>query len=190
MNHSTIKNARTIGMLFLLAFITYGFGMSFFESTEKPYRFIGATLIAGNSIIVIFIGILLRRSLIHHNVYIGNLYLLTRLLEAVLLGSGLLSLFSLHAPAQSTVYILAMLLLGVGSTPMCVVFYKKKLTPNWIALWGIVGYALLAIGFFMDALGYSISMIMLIPGGLWEVSFAIWLIITRGEFKRSGATPN
>ncbi|WP_062062886.1 DUF4386 domain-containing protein [Aquimarina longa] len=74
-------------------------------------------------------------------------------------------------------YFIAMLVLGIGSIPMCYIFYKEKLAPKWLALWGVIGYAVLAFGFLMELFGKEWSMYLLILGGLWEITFAIWLVI-------------
>ena len=57
----TIYNARTIGILFLLAFLAYGFGSRLFESANTPEKYAGALLIVANSAMVLLIGILLRK---------------------------------------------------------------------------------------------------------------------------------
>lgn len=51
-------------------------------------------------------------------------------------------------------------------------------------MWGAVGYALLALGFFMELLGKNWSMYLLGLAALWEITFAILLIIKGGEEKR------
>jgi hypothetical protein len=75
-----------------------------------------------------------------------------------------------------------MLVLGIGSIPMCLTLLKHKITPSWLAIWGAAGYAVFAFGFLMELFGKAWSMYLLGPGGLWEVVFAIWLII-RGSKK-------
>ena len=69
-----------------------------------------------------------------------------------------------------------MLSLGIGSIPMCYVLYKNKLVLNWLAIWGIIGYSLLSLGFLMEFFGNQWSNYLLIMGGLWEMTFAVRLI--------------
>ncbi len=78
-------------------------------------------------------------------------------------------------------YFLAMLVLGLGSIPMCLTLYKHKISPSWLAIWGVVGYAFFSFGFLMELFGKEWSMYLLGLGGLWEIIFAIWLIIYGGQ---------
>ena len=73
-------------------------------------------------------------------------------------------------------YHIAMFSLGVGSIPMCYVLYKNNIVVNWLAIWGIIGYSLLSLGFLMELFGNEWSMYLLIIGGLWEIIFAVRLI--------------
>ena len=77
-------------------------------------------------------------------------------------------------------YFLAMLVLGLGSIPMCLTLRKHTISPSWLSLWGVIGYAIFSFGFLMELFGRVWSIYLLIPGGLWEITFAIWLII-KGE---------
>ncbi len=174
-----IYKARTIGSLFLLAFIAYGLGRHFFESEVVFKEYIVTTLIIANSIMVLFIGILLRKTLQLYSPLIGNIYLFTRVFESIALASIVLNLVPTINISYDHGYFLGMLCLGLGSIPMCLTFYKHMIIPPWLAIFGIVGYALLSFGFLMEFFGKTWSMYLLIPGGLWEVIFAIWLITSR-----------
>lgn len=178
-NATTIFNARIIGALFLLAFLAYGIGSQLFKSTANPERFLGALLIIANSVIVLFIGVLLRIILKLYNPLVGNIYLFTRLFEAL----ALLTIFLNESVPNDLGYILAMLVLGIGSIPMCLTLLKHKITPSWLAIWGAIGYAVFAFGFLLELFGKNWSMYFLAPGGLWEITFGIWLIV-RGSKKQ------
>jgi len=80
-NPAIISNARVIGAFFLLAFLAYGLGSQLFDSTNNPEKQVGALLIIANSIMVLFIGILLRKTLIRYNYLVGDIYLLTDCLK-------------------------------------------------------------------------------------------------------------
>ena len=177
-NSVVIFNARLIGAFFLLAFIAYGLGSQLFESTTNPEKYAGASLIIANSIMVLFIGILLRKTLIRYNYLVGDIYLLTRLFEAIALSSNIVVTTFLKVNLSDDFgYYLAMLVLGIGSIPMCLTLYKHKISPPWLAIWGAIGYAFFSFGFFMELFGKEWSMYLLAPGGLWEVTFAIWLMV-------------
>jgi hypothetical protein len=70
-----------------------------------------------------------------------------------------------------------MLFLGLGSVPFCYLMYKEKLIPRYLALSGCLGYALLFAGSISEFLGYKVGIFCSIPGGLFELSFGLWLII-------------
>lgn len=172
-----IYQARTIGSFFLLAFLAYGFGRHFFESAINEEKYLGALLIIANSIMVLFIGVLLSKTLNRYNSLVGNIYLYTRIFEALALASIVLTLFVKGNISDDLGYFLAMLVLGLGSIPMCLTLHKHKITPSWLAIWGVVGYTIFAFGFLMELFGKEWSMYLLGLGGLWEITFAIWLII-------------
>jgi len=180
-NSIEIHKARTIGSFFLLAFLAYGFGRHLFESESYSEKYIGAVLIITNSIVVLFIGILFRKTLRQHNVLVGNIYLFTRVFESIALASIVLNLIPTVLISDDYGYFLAMLILGLGSIPMCLILYKQKLSPSWLAIWGITGYAIFSFGFLMELFGREWSMYLLLLGGLWEITFAIWLIIKGGQ---------
>ncbi len=178
-----VNKARIIGTLFLLAFLLYGIGRNLFESEVFAQKYIGASLIIMNSIVVFFIGIFLRKTIIKFSVLAGNTYLFSRVIEAIALISIVLNLIPKVSISMDYGYFIAMLVLGIGSIPMCYIFYKHKLAPKWLALWGVIGYAVFAFGFLMELFGKEWSMYLLILGGLWEITFAIWLIIKGGRIK-------
>lgn len=183
MERSVIYNARAIGSFFLLAFIAYGFGRHFFESEIAFKKHLGAVLIITNSIMVLFIGIFLRKTLQRYSVLVGNTYLFTRIFEATALASIVLNLIPSISVSYTYGYLIAMFVLGVGSVPMCLALFKQRLLPPWLAIWGMIGYAVFAFGFAMEFFGKKWSMYLLTLGGLWEITFAIWLIVKGGQNK-------
>ena len=157
MNNSTkIYKSKWIGIFFLLAFIAYGFGRSFFERENTTEQYIGAILILLNTIMVLFIGVWFKKTLRQYNEMVGNIYFLTRLLEAI----------------------------ALGSIPMCILLYKHEIAPKWLAMWGVTGYVIFAFGFIMELIGKNWSMYLLGLAALWEITFAIWLIIKGENEKR------
>jgi hypothetical protein len=125
---------------------------------------------------VLLIGILFRKTLLQYNSTVGNIYLFTRIFEAVVLASLVLKLFLKMNVSDDFGYYLAMLVLGIGSIPMCYTLYKHQIAPSWLAVWGIVGYAIFAFGFLMELFDKAWSMYLVVLAGLWEITFAIWLI--------------
>lgn len=178
-----IDKAKRIGLFFILAFPAYGIGRSLFENEHATAQYLGTALIIINSTIVLFIGVWLRKALRQYNDLIGNLYFLTRLFEATALASLTLDLMPSINISNDWGYFLAMVVLGLGSIPMCILLYKHAIAPKWLAMWGVVGYSMMAFGFFMELFGKNWSIYLLGLGALWEITFAIWLIIKGGEEK-------
>lgn len=176
-----IQKARIIGSFFLFAFLLYGIGRNIFESEILTEKYTGALLIITNSIIVIFIGILLRKTIQKHNVLAGNIYLFSRVFEAIALASIVLNIIPTLKVSLEYGYFLGMIVLGIGSIPMCFILLKHKITPKWLATWGMIGYTVFTFGFLMELFGKEWSIYLLGLGGLWEIYFAIWLILKDGK---------
>lgn len=181
-----IFKARTIGSFFILVFLAYGFGRYFFESTNTLEKYLGALLVITNSAMVFFIGILFRKTLNLYNSKVGNIYLFTRVFEALVL----LSLFLEESASGDLGYFLAMTALGLGSIPMCWTLYKHKISPPWLAIWGVVGYAIFSFGFIMELFGKEWSMYLLGLAGLWELTFGIWLIVKGSKTEQQKTNGN
>src|SRR5919199_1756340 len=49
------------------------------------------------------------------------------------------------------------------------VLYRAKLLPRVLAVWGLVGYAVILCGSVLEVLGFNLMLIHTLPGGLWEV---------------------
>jgi hypothetical protein len=181
---TTIYKSRIIGALFILAFIAYGFGQELFINGKDFEKYIGALMIITNSVFVSLIGIFLGKTLRKFNNTIANIYIISRVIEAVSLSSIVLNLLPAVSISMDHGYILGMFVLGAGSIPMCFVLFNNGVVPRWLALWGIIGYSLFTIGFLLEFFGIKWSMYLLGPGGIWEVVFAVWLIITGGKARQ------
>jgi hypothetical protein len=59
---------------------------------------------------------------------------------------------------------------------LCYIFFKTKLVPRWVAVWGLAGYAVLLGGSVLEILGFDLQLVQTIPGGLWELFICVWLI--------------
>ncbi len=86
-----------------------------------------------------------------------------------------LSSVSLHASQYA--YDIAMSTLGIAGLMLCYAFYRTKLIPRWIAVWGLVGYAIIFCGMVSEIMGSGLGLVSSIPGGLWEVFVGVWLIV-------------
>lgn len=175
---SARRTARTVGTLMLAGFLLYGIGSSI-ATTASP----GALLTAGtvmmllNSAAVISIGVLMRPVLRPHAPATAVGYLATRIFEGAFLAVGAIALLVGAANTNFLAYNIAMAGLGIGSLFFCVALYRSRLVPRFLAVWGFVGYASFAAGCFLELAGVAgAGLVSTIPGGLFEIFFAIWLI--------------
>lgn len=133
-----------------------------------------------NSVVVAVIGTLVFRVLHPRHPRAAATYLLARSLEAVLLAIGtVLLIFTGSAVGNGLAYQVAMITLGVGSLPFCRALLQDRVVPAWLAMWGIVGYLVLAAGALLELIGLNVGVALAIPGGLFEVALGL-ILITRG----------
>jgi hypothetical protein len=134
-----------------------------------------------NSAFVIGIGVLMLPILRPHNKAIAAGYLGTRIFEGVVLAIGVVSLIVLTGSAaihaNSVFYNIAEAGLGIGSLFFCALLFRTGLVPRFLAVWGFIGYACFAGGTLLALFGLAgAGLIGAIPGGLFELTFGIWLI--------------
>lgn len=156
-----------------------------------------------DAIAVFGIGMLLYPILKRHNETVAAGYAGTRIFEAVMLvvaGLSSLSLIALsqgyvQAGAQDVAYFqmagsvlmaesnlafqIAMLGLGLGSLPFCVLLYRSKLVPRWLAILGIVGYVTLFTSALLAVFGAGadIANYLYVPGAIFELVLPVLLIV-------------
>jgi len=201
---SLMTTGRIVGTLFVSAFFLYGGGVFLVfsavgDDTALPANAdslaqlcAGSALLLLNSAAVITIGLLAFRVLRREHRGTANLYLGTRIAEATLLalaplGTLMLALSGSEQPGlartfaenASTTFSLAMATLGVGSIFFCWVLLKSGLLPRILAAYGIAGYAIFALGSVLELSGYSVELIMSLPGGLFEIAAGFYLL-TKG----------
>ena len=162
---------------------------------------IGAVLMLVNSVAVVAIGVLMYRVAKPHGEGIALAYVVTRIFESIVMAVGIVFLLlqvplareaaeagaagaatlqvlsTLSSQANFYAYQVAMVGLGVGSVPFWYLVYRSRLIPRSLAGLGIAGYAVFATGAVLEILGVEAGLIMSIPGGLFEVAVAIWLIV-------------
>ncbi len=189
-----------------------GFGLISNEikqmNTMKPAnQYLSATgglLMLFNSACVICIGLLTYKLLASYNKLIAQGYLITRIFEGIFLSAGATYLFTTIFSVGSTTqlghiklaemakfaehynfisYQIAMTILGIGSVSFCFVLVKFCLVPKLIGLLGIIGYSILSLGSIIELYKIEIGIYCSIPGGLFEIIFAYWLIFK--GFKRT-----
>jgi hypothetical protein len=185
------RTARIVGVLFLAGYLAYGVGSLIAQgivrsddrSGSTALFVTGAALMLLNSVFVIGIGVLMFPILRPHNKAIAAGYLGTRIFEGVGLAIGVMSLIvvdesaaAIHA--NSIAYNVAEAGLGIGSLFFCALLFRTGLVPRFLAGWGFIGYACFAVGTLLELFGIAgAGLVGAIPGGLFELTFGIWLIV-------------
>jgi hypothetical protein len=209
-------SAVAVGLLLLGAFVTYASGTALVNSVlaaddpasalatgEMALR-VGALLMLADALFVAVIGVLLYAvgRGVGERVAIG--YLATRIIEAVGLAVGVTfvllpvtlgdhefgdaaTLTAVAGQGNAIAYRIAMIALGIGSVPFWYLASRAGLVPRSLAALGMAGYAIFFTGYALDILGFDVGLLLAIPGGLFEVALAIWLI-ARG-FNSPSVTP-
>lgn len=213
--------ARTFGVFFLLAFISYGLGSGLTASvteaadslnnvnSNQAQLVIGVILMALiHTIVNIGLPVLMQPILKPFNKVLSYGYLSAGITATVVLivGSIFLLLYiplsSMYVNAESTdllhfetirtlltqgnfyAYQTGMAIWGLGGLMFCYLLYYSRLVPRWISIWGFLGYLVFIAGTISELFGYKIGVQLAIPGGLFEITLSIWLIIK--GFKTSG----
>src|SRR3954469_20460563 len=186
---SVRRTARIVGVLILAGYLAYGPGSpiaagivhSGHRSSSTALFVTGAALMLLNSAFVTVLGVLFFPILRDHNKPIAAAYLGTRIFEGVVLAIGVVSLIvatgSAAIHANSVFYNVAEAGLGIGSLFFCALLFRTGLVPRFLAVWGFIGYACFAGGNLLELFGVEgAGVVGAIPGGLFELTFAIWLI--------------
>ena len=167
---------RSLGLLFLAAFPLYGVGSGLLMTESAS---LGLVLVLANSLVVLAIGRILQTITLPYGRAAANFYLAARVLEALLLGiSGYLAYEEGVADSGALYYRIAMIGLGIASLPLLAVLTRVGRMPAWLGRVGIVGYIIFIGGIFADSFGaVGLGLFLMIPGALFEVTLAVWLIV-------------
>jgi hypothetical protein len=178
---STRARGRVVGSLFWLAMLAYLSGTVLVGAAAgRPILTgAGALLMLLNSAVVAAIGILVWPVLRRHDGTSATAYLVSRVAEAVLLAVGVVLVLRLMPVAAEYAYQVAMIAVGLGGVVFCRVLLRARLVPRLVAVWGLVGYALLGLGAALEVLGVGVGLVLSVPGGLFELALGV-LLIARG----------
>lgn len=203
MGISERSQQRIAGALFLCAFLAYGIGTSIVAPLieagnatavllgGRGQLLAGCALMLSNSVVVIAIGLLLRPALAGASAKTASTYVMARVIEGLALTVGAFALMSLAFPGDTLSlshltsakrvnfigYQAGMLTLGLGSLPFCLLLFRQRFIPGWLALWGLAGYSIFAAGALLELFGLPYGIALSVPGGLFELVFGVWLII-------------
>ncbi len=79
--------------------------------------------------------------------------------------------------SQAYSYQIGMVALGMAGLTLCYGLYRAKLVPQFFVIWGFIGYVSFLGGSMLEALGFNLQLLHTLPGGLWEMSIGVWLIV-------------
>ena len=91
--------------------------------------------------------------------------------------SYLQSLSTLFVQSQAYTYQFGMVALGMAGLTLCYGFYQAKLVPQFFVIWGLIGYVSFLGGSMLEILGFNLQLLHTLPGGLWEMTIGVWLIV-------------
>jgi hypothetical protein len=86
-------------------------------------------------------------------------------------------LSTVFVQGQLYAYDIGMMTLGLAGLMLCYTLYRAKLVPRPLAVWGLVGYAIIFLGMVSEVMGSGLGLVSSLPGGLWEVFIGVWLIV-------------
>src|ERR1051325_2275926 len=87
------------------------------------------------------------------------------------------SLGSVFTQAQLYAYNFGMLTVGCAGLVLNYAFYRARLLPRVLGVWGLVGYAVILCGSVLEIMGFNLNLLHTLPGGLWELFVGVWLIV-------------
>jgi hypothetical protein len=87
------------------------------------------------------------------------------------------SLGALALDTNTIAYQIGQAALAFGAVFLCALLYRTRLIPRGLAALGVLGYVMHFAGASAELFGVHISLFLLIPGMVFEVSFGVWLLI-------------
>jgi hypothetical protein len=162
---------------------------------------LGAFLMLGNTVVDVSKGVLFFPILENHGKRTALVYLAAIVVQVVFLDIGALFLLMLVPLAQiasdvgaasaawapglgslltesnTIAYNVGQATLSFGGLFLCLLLFRTRLIPQVLAGLGVVGYVLHGAGSISEIFGLPLSLFLLIPGALFEIGIALWLIL-------------
>ncbi len=175
-----------VGILFVVQMVTAMFGTSLIQAfidgnPDRAPMTVGVALMSVSGLAVVGIGLLMYPVLKQVNSTLAVWYPILRVVECLV--SAACGVYLLAASQVVPNHLLWVYVpTGIGGIVLCYLLLVGRLVPRPIALLGLVGYVSLTIGVPLDLLGVldmgaGVGMLLVAPGGLFELVFLpIWLI--------------
>ena len=181
--------ATTVGVLFVVQMVTAMFGTSLIQAfvdgdTDRVPMTVGVLLMMCAGLAVVAIGLLTYPVLKEVNPRLAWWYPALRITECIISAAcGVYLLAQLEVVPNHLLWVYVPT--GLGGIIFTYLLFVSRLVPRAIALLGLVGYVSLSIGVPLDLLGVldmgqGAGLLLVVPGGLFELVFLpVWLI-TKG----------
>jgi hypothetical protein len=178
--------ATTVGVLFVVQMVAAMFGTSLIQAfvdgdPDRAPLTVGVVLMMCSGLAVVGIGLLMYPVLREVNPRLAWWYPALRITECIVSAAcGIYLLAQSQAVPNHLLWVYVPT--GVGGIILTHLLLVSRLVPRAIALLGLVGYVLLSVGVPLDLLGLldmsdGPGLLLLVPGGLFELVFVpIWLI--------------
>lgn len=162
---------------------------------------LGAFLLLIDAIAVVVIPVLLYPTFKAHNPPLARLYPASRIVESVVLVIGVVGLLSvvtlsrdyIESSPDAAGYLASsdalvavydwgallgiMLFFALAGLLLNYLLYRTRLVPRWLAVWGLLGIALLLIEGSLEVFEVDDLDLMSLPFAVQEMVFAVWLIV-------------
>jgi len=178
--------ARTVGILFVVQMVTAMFGTSLIQAfvdgnPDRTPMTVGVLLMMCSGFAVVGIGLLMYPVLRDVHPALAAWYPILRIVECLVSAAcGVYLLARLEVVPNHLLWVYVPT--GVGGIILCYLLFVSRLVPRPIAVLGLAGYASLTLGVPLNLLGVldmgaGAGMLLVVPGGLFELVFLpIWLI--------------
>ncbi|MCC6192499.1 MAG: DUF4386 domain-containing protein [Anaerolineales bacterium] len=154
-------------LMLLNTVVDIGKGVLFFPILERHGKRSALAYLAAISVQVVFldIGVLCLLMLVPLSQYA------TGASAAWATGLG-----SLLTQANTMAYHIGQATLAGGAIFLCAVLYRARLLPRFLSAWGLVGYVIHLAGAIAEIFGIHVSLMLLVPGMIFELALPLWLI--------------
>ena len=196
-----------LGFLFYgvgAALVTSVTGAPDFLSTISAHQttlVIGAFLMLLNTVVDVGKGVLFFPILENHGKRSALAYLAFIIVQVVMLDVGVLALLLIVPLGQQALisgqasaawaqglgsllnqwntmaYSIGEATLGVGGLFLCLLLFRSRLIPRFLAVGGFLGYVSLVVGMVAEIFGIHIGLMLSFPGIFFEVGLPLWLFI-------------
>jgi hypothetical protein len=157
-------------LMLLNTVVDIGKGVLFFPIVERHGRRSALAYLAAISVQVVFldIGVLCLLMLVPLGQYAVD--------AAGASAAWATGLGSLLTQANTMAYHIGQATLAGGAIFLCAVLYRARLLPRFLSAWGLIGYIIHLAGAIAEIFGVHVSMLLLVPGMLFELTLPLWLI--------------